>query len=85
MNKKIFFIGLMLLITIPYAFAIQTGLINAKILCIDGDCRTTWPTGTSTPDGNYFSLYPSVDENLTHYYYRWDNNSGLEFARVETA
>ncbi len=48
-NKhKFFIVVIALALIIPIAFALQTGFLEVKTLCLNGDCRVVWPNGDVT-------------------------------------
>ena len=44
-STKIFVLAIALSLLIPVVFALQTGFLEVKTLCLNGDCRVVWPVG----------------------------------------
>ncbi len=45
---KIFILALVIFLITPLVFGLQTGFLEAKVICLNGDCRVVWPSGEVT-------------------------------------
>lgn len=59
-------------------FGLNAGKLDAKVLCIDGDCRLVWPSGSSTDS----TLDVNVDASASWVSKSHDWNADQNFSKV---
>ncbi len=61
--RKIFLLVIALSLIIPLALALQSGFLEVKTLCLNGDCRIVWPANGANLLRTYSGLAPITVNN----------------------